>query len=238
MAEGELVVRTLIASSRPVHSVLVTPTRLETTRDALDRLPPSTPIYLAAQPVMDAIVGYHIHRGILAAGIRPVSPSLDSILARARVLVILESLANHDNVGGIFRSLAAIVGVDSSAVLLSPGCCDPLYRKSIRVSIGAALLLPWTVLEPWPIALSRVREAGFTLVALSLTQHARDLRDLEPPRRLALLVGAEGPGLSSAAATLTDIHARIRMHPPMDSLNAAVATAVALHHLSPCVHNP
>jgi tRNA G18 (ribose-2'-O)-methylase SpoU len=125
------------------------------------------------------------------------------------------------------------VGHADSAVLLSPGCCDPLYRKSIRVSIGSALLIKWTALEPWPSALSRIRDAGFTLVALSLTPSSRDLRSIAPPERLALVVGAEGPGLSPAALAHADLHVRIPMRPPMDSLNASVASAIALHHLAP-----
>ncbi len=255
MAEGELVVRTLAHSAYQTHSLLLTPTRLQTMRDAIDALPTSTPVYLVEQPVMDQIVGFHIHRGVLAAARRPpvhVTHDLDRLLAppspaaAPRVLVVLEDLANHDNVGGIFRSVAALIGPANSGVVLSPACCDPLYRKSIRVSIGAALLVPWAAAPrstPWAQVLSRVKQAGYTLVALALDPRARDLRDIDPAKlsgtnarpgssaRIALLLGAEGPGLSPESLAQADVVARIPMDPSMDSLNVSVAAGIALHWL-------
>jgi tRNA G18 (ribose-2'-O)-methylase SpoU len=232
MAEGELVVQQLIRSRLQTRSVLLTPQRLETMQSHLAALARETPIYLAEQPILNQIVGFNIHRGILAAGIRPKPPDLAQLLAHARTLVILEDLANHDNVGGIFRATAALAGLDLAAILLSPGCADPLYRKAIRVSMGTALHLPFARLAPWPAALAQVRAAGFTLVALTPTADAIPLRDLEPPARPALLLGAEGPGLSPAALAAADVRVRIPIDPAVDSLNVTVAAAIALAALA------
>lgn len=241
MAEGELVVRQLIGSRLRTRSVLLTPSRLRTMRDALELLPRDVPIFTAPQDVMDAITGFHIHRGVLAAGERPAAPDLDALLASARTLVVLEDLANHDNVGGIFRTAAAIAGTPAgpdnvqtgAAVLCSPRTCDPLYRKAIRVSVGAALHLPFAMLEEWPEGLRRVSRAGFRVVALTPVPDARPITELmpDPRQKTALLVGTEGAGLSAAALAAADVRARIAMKPPMDSLNVVVATGIALHWL-------
>ncbi len=254
MAEGEVVVRHLIhlatsaaqasrppALSRPgIHSLLLTPARREAIEDALARLPPDVPIYLAEQPVMDAITGFHIHRGVLAAGIRPDEPPLADLLAALPAeasLLILEDLANHDNIGGLFRNAAAF-GV--AAVLLSPRCADPLYRKAIRVSAGHALSVPFTRVAPWPEALAAVKRAGRRLAALVTDGEATPVADWasagadgeRPAAPIALLVGAEGPGLTPAARALADDLVRIPMAAGVDSLNVAVAAAIALHALA------
>jgi tRNA G18 (ribose-2'-O)-methylase SpoU len=245
IAEGELVVRQLIDSGFRTRSVLLTPTRLQTIRDALDRLPDQTPVYLAPQDLMNRIVGFNIHRGILAAGIRPEPPDLAQLLRSARTLVILEDLANHDNLGGIFRATAALAGLPTrgpgprrleampAAILLSPGCCDPLYRKAIRVSMGTALHLPWARVESWPGDLEQVRRAGFTLVALTPDPAATPIDALLRPGRPALLLGAEGPGLSPAALAAADRLIRIPIDRRVDSLNVATAAAIALSRLCP-----
>jgi tRNA G18 (ribose-2'-O)-methylase SpoU len=214
-------------------------------RDHLALLPPETPVYLAEQPILNQVVGFNIHRGILAAGIRPQPPDLTQLLARARTLVILEDLANHDNVGGIFRATAALAGLplsvpsclrasvpSGSAILLSPGCADPLYRKAIRVSMGAALHIPFARLEPWPAALAQVRAAGFTLIALTPAPDAAALSEVVRPARPALLLGAEGPGLSPEALAAADLRVRIPIDPAVDSLNVTVAGAIALAALA------
>lgn len=241
LAEGELVVRELISSSLETLSVLLTPRLLETMRDALVRLPAGTPVYVAPQGVMDAVVGFHIHRGVLAAGRRPPPPDLGGLLRSAGALVVLEDLANHDNVGGIFRAVAALAGVPGpggtggGGVLLSPRCCDPLYRKAIRVSIGTALRVPFARLEPWPGALEAVRAAGFTLIALTPAPDAVPVSDLDPITmgRPALMLGAEGPGLSGQAMAAADVRVRIPISRAVDSLNVVVAAGVALSRLCP-----
>lgn len=242
LAEGELVVRQLIGSRLKVRSVLLTPQRLSTMSDALARLAPGTPIYLADQAVMNAIVGFNIHRGILAAGLRPPDPPLTSILAASASLVILEDLANHDNVGGIFRSAAALAGIADPrspaaprgcSILLSPRCCDPLYRKAIRVSIGTALHIPFARLSPWPAALDHLKQAGFAVIALTPDPDALPIDQVSPDhvRRPALLLGAEGPGLTPAALAAADLMVRIPIDPAVDSLNVTTAAAIALHRL-------
>lgn len=248
MAEGEVVVRHLISLStaRParlvgiaapaIHSLLLTPARVQTLRDALDRLSPDVPVYLAEQAVMDAVTGFHIHRGVLAAGIRPPEPTLEQILALPpqqgrRTFVVLEDLANHDNIGGIFRNAAAF---GAAAVLLSPRCADPLYRKSIRVSAGHALSVPFARLAPWPDGLDRLRAAGHRLAALVTDSDAAALADwaLDAPPNTTLILGAEGPGLTDAARTRADDLVRIPMAADVDSLNVSVAAGIALHALA------
>jgi tRNA G18 (ribose-2'-O)-methylase SpoU len=215
-------------------------------RSALDCLPPGTPVYLAPQDLMNAVVGFNIHRGVLASGYRPTPPLLQSLLAASAALVILEDLANHDNMGGIFRAAAALAGPANphaphadagpaprgASILLSPRCCDPLYRKAIRVSIGAALRIPFARLEPWPEALAAIKSAGFSLVALTPDPAAVPIDHLAPPPRPALLLGAEGPGLTPGALAAADLRVRIPINPATDSLNVVVAAAIALHRLA------
>lgn len=234
MAEGEVVARVLFRSAYETVSVLLNPTRLLTMADAIAALPPSVPVYVAEPPVMDRIVGFHIHRGVLALGRRRPLPSPAELLRDARLVVVLEDLSNHDNLGGIFRSASAF-GAD--AVLLSPRCADPLYRKSLRVSVGQALNVPFAVLDPWPGALEAVAGAGFRLAALttSAPDEALDrfVRDLERSEnaRVAVLAGAEGPGLTSDAVRHTSVSVRIPIQPGVDSLNVSVAVAIALDRI-------
>lgn len=233
MAEGELVVRTLLASGLKIHSLLLSETRLAAMADALAGLAPSVPVFVASREVLEAIIGFDLHRGILAAGVRPCHPPLQDLLATRSTVLVLEDLANHDNMGSLFRSLAALGGIDRSAVLLSPRCCDPLYRKALRVSMGAALRIPWAVVDPWPSGLHSLREARFEILAMtpeSRAQDVRSLRDLPTGtrRKLALLLGAEGPGLSTEAMVWADRRIRISIDPAIDSLNVGVAGAIAL----------
>lgn len=236
MAEGELVVRALVESgARSGHrvvSVLCTPTRLAGIADALGRLPRGTPVLVAERPVIEQIVGFDLHRGILALGERAGPPTADEVIARCRVLVVCEDLANHDNTGAVFRNLACLAG-EGAGVLLSPGCCDPLYRKSLRVSMGHALRLPFAGLEPWPGGLERLGVAGFTTLALTPGDGAEDLRTIKHNANIktALLLGAEGPGLSGGALARAARRVRIPMAAGADSLNVATALAVALSHL-------
>ncbi len=237
LAEGELVVRMLMESPHRVISVLCTPTRLEGMGEALAQLPPQTPVLVAGRGVIEQILGFDMHRGILALGHRQLPPTADDLIARARLLVVCEDLANHDNIGAIFRNTACLAGASDkpnypipAAILLSPGCCDPLYRKSLRVSMGHALRVPFATLDPWPSGLDRLREAGFVTIALMPRAKAVDIKKLErdPNTRLAVVLGAEGPGLSEDALSMATKRVRIPMAAGSDSLNVATALAVVL----------
>jgi tRNA G18 (ribose-2'-O)-methylase SpoU len=220
--------------------VFITRPRLDSLWPDLQALPAGTPIFTADQDLMNGIVGFNIHRGVLAAGERPADPDLDLILASSATLLILEDLANHDNVGGIFRATAALGGIAvlgsassaGASVLLSPRCCDPLYRKAIRVSMGAALQVPFSRLTPWPATLEDLRSRDWTLVALTPDPAAIPIDQLPPIPRPALMLGAEGPGLTDSALAAAGIRVRIPISPAVDSLNVVTAAAIALHRLA------
>jgi tRNA G18 (ribose-2'-O)-methylase SpoU len=174
-----------------------------------------------------------VHRGCLALVHRPPSVPIDEVISRARTLVVLEAVSNADNVGGVFRNAAAF-GADG--VLLSPTCCDPLYRKAIRTSMGAALRVPFARAdgEDWPGVLTRVRAAGFTVVALTPREPSETLDAFTArprPGRVALIVGTEGAGLTTAAESTADYRVRIPIGDEVDSLNVAVAAGIALYRL-------
>jgi tRNA G18 (ribose-2'-O)-methylase SpoU len=231
LAEGDVVLRTLVVRSRfLVESCLVSQKRIAAVRDTLSTLPDDVPVYVAAQPVIDAVTGFHIHRGVLAVGRRgdPLDPAalLRSLPAQA-IVVGLVGLTNHDNVGGVFRNAAAL---GAAAVLLDPTTCDPLYRKAIRVSVGASLMVPFARAGSADDLLDQLVVAGFDVLALS-PSGGEALSTVRPPSRTALLVGTEGPGLP--AAILSRLRTvRIPMAPGFDSLNVATASGIALHHLA------
>ena len=231
VAEGVVVLEKLLAAGRhSLDSVLIDERRAGALALLLARVPAGVPVYLAGQAVMDAIVGFHIHRGVLALGRRLPDPDplvLLRGLPSPALVAVLVGLSNHDNVGGVFRNAAAF-GV--GAVLLDAGCCDPLYRKAIRVSVGAALTTPFTRLPPGADLIALLEEADFVPLALT-PSGAVALSDLKRPDRAAILLGAEGPGLPPA------ILARARgvsipMAAGFDSLNVAVASGIVLHHLA------
>ena len=223
VAESERVVRRLVDSGLRVHSVLLTGPRLATLADA--RAGPF-PVYLAPPELLDRIAGFHVHRGCLAVGERPAAAAIP---AAARTLVVLEDLTDVDNLGAIARHAAAF-GAD--ALVLSPRCADPFYRKAIRVSLGAVFALPIVRLAHWRDDLQKLRADGFSLVAAVLDPDATPLDRFERPSRLAILLGAEGPGLSPAARALCDHRLTIPMSPGADSLNVATAAAIFLYALS------
>jgi tRNA G18 (ribose-2'-O)-methylase SpoU len=229
IAEGVVVLEKLIQSGRhPITSVLVAEKRVAGLEPLLARLAPDVPVYSAGQAVMDAVVGFAIHRGVLAAGIR-AEPDIETLLAGlpARALVVgLVGIANHDNMGGLFRNAAAF-GAD--AVVLDAGCCDPLYRKAIRVSVGAALTTPFARGGEAADLVTRLQAAGFTVAALSPSGEA-DLADMAPASRMAVLFGAEGPGLpASLMARVRTV--RIEMAGGFDSLNVATSSGIVLHQI-------
>jgi tRNA G18 (ribose-2'-O)-methylase SpoU len=237
VAESERVVRRLLASSLGVCSLLATPPRLRALEDALEARAGTEaadfpvadfPIYVASQEVLDAIAGFHVHRGCLAIGERPATRALP---AAARGVVVLEDLVDVDNLGGIARNAAAF-GAD--ALVLSPRCADPFYRKAIRVSLGAVFDLPVVRLARWPEDLDVLRKLGFSLVASVLSPGATPLPRFRPPPRWALLLGAEGPGLSPEAVLRCHHSVTIPMSTSTgaDSLNVATAAAVMLYALT------
>ncbi|MFI4977022.1 MAG: TrmH family RNA methyltransferase [Caulobacterales bacterium] len=230
VAEGEVVLRALARGGlhRP-SSVLIAEKRLAKLAPVLGAFADDLPVYLAAQAVMDAVTGFPLHRGILAMGERGPALDADALLAGAparSIVVCLFGLANHDNIGGVFRGAAAF---GARAVLLDQTCGDPLYRKAIRVSVGAALTLPFARFAPGADPIDALAARGFEPIALSPTG-GEPLHAMAPPERAALLLGTEGPGLPA------DLLARARrvsipMAGAWDSLNVASAAAVALHHL-------
>ena len=230
VAEGEVVLRMLTRSPlMETVSWLIAEKRWEGLSELAADLSGDVPVYLASQSVMDAVAGFPIHRGILALGRRRIVATGHGLLAslpdRALVLAACR-IANHDNMGGLFRNAAAF-GVD--AVLVDSDCCDPLYRKAIRVSVGAALLTPYARLERGEDLIALLRGAGFSLVAMS-PQGSTQLADLQGSSRTAILVGAEGPGLSQAYLEPSQTVA-IRMATGFDSLNLSTTTGIVLHHL-------
>ena len=232
IAEGEGVVRHLLASRFPLRSLLLTPAFAQGRfADVIASLDPAIPVLVAEPPVMEQVAGFPFHRGVLASGQRLSDPPLDAILADARLLVVCEDLANIENVGSVFRNLACMV--DRAAVLLTPRSCHPLYRKALRVSMGHALRIPFATLPDWPGSIRLLHDAGFTTLALTPRADAGSLRDLPSPSRPAILLGSEGPGLHDATIDAAMQRVRIPMTPGSDSLNVATALAVALWHCGP-----
>src|SRR4051794_28159620 len=221
IAEGELVLRRALRAGYPPRSYLVDAKRIGQLAD----LPAGAPVYAAAPDVLEKATGFHVHRGVLASFHRLPPRSADELLAVSRRVAILEDVNNHTNLGAVFRGAAAL-GVDG--VLLSPSCADPLYRRSVRVSMGEVFAVPYARLEPWPDALGAVREAGFTLLALTPTPDALPLNELPPSARArpAVILGAEGPGLSRQVLSESDHRVVIPMRRGVDSLNVAAAAAV------------
>ena len=228
VAEGRLVVRRLLEESRLVaRSVMVTGAALASIADALATRP-NLPVYRVSQAMMDGVTGFNIHRGCLAIGERPADTPWSAVVTGARTILVLEGIGNPDNVGGIFRNAVAF-GVD--AVLLGPACADPLYRKAIRTSMGAALLVPFASAEPWPNALRQLQALGFVVVALTPSADARLLHDVAAQcadRPIAIVLGHEGEGLTTEALEACEHRARIPMA-GCDSLNVASAAAIALY---------
>ncbi len=228
IAESEHTVHQLLASRCRVLAIAIAPSMLERIAPAIAPRYNADPfpVYTVEPAVMERIVGFNFHRGVLASGQRPPDADVDIMLRDCTSLTILEGLSNHDNVGSVFRNIAALGG-ERPGVLLGPGCCDPFYRKSLRVSIGHVLEVPFARLAHWPNDLERVRSAGWTTLALTPVSNALDIHQL-PPRRYALLLGAEGPGLTPHALHKADMLVRIPMRSGVDSLNVAVAGAVAM----------
>ena len=231
VVEGTLAVEALLGSEFPVRSVLAAARKAELAHSLVGG---RAPVVVRSDAEVEAITGFPFHRGVLAAADRLPLPALGDVIQGAELVVVAEGLSDHENVGALFRNAAAF-GAD--AVVLDPATADPLYRRSVRVSLGHVLRVPWTRLAAWPDGLGELRRRGFELLALTPAVEAEPVdavaRDIAARRpKVALLVGAEGPGLSDAALVASGRRVRIPIAPSVDSLNVATAAAVALHRLS------
>ncbi len=233
VAEGRQVVRQLLASECfRTRSVLVSPAALEGLRDALEESGPF-PVFVMPAARLSVLVGFNVHRGCLAIGERQPPIAVQSWWRQAeasRLVVAVERVGNADNMGALFRNALAF---GAGGILLSPGCCDPLYRKSIRVSMGAAIRLPYTVDREWPVGLRAMQASGARILAMTPQPPARELDEalasMGAGTAVALLMGHEGDGLTEFAMRVSDARVRIALAPGVDSLNVATAAGIALH---------
>lgn len=233
IAEGRFVVRRLFdAPHIRVRSLLVNEAALTGLQDVFERADASCVVYVASPDVITTATGFNMHRGCLALAERPVDVSLTHVLTTGHLIAVLERVVDPDNVGSVFRSAEAF-GVE--ALLLSPGCCDPFYRKAIRTSSGAAFGVPSIAATPWPEALDRLRDAGFVVAATTPDDTAIDVGafagSARARGRIAVLFGTEGQGLTAEALDRADVRLRIPMSGTLDSLNVGVAAGIVLHRL-------
>ena len=220
IAEGVTVVRRLLDSPYPPRALFGVPAKISELAADI-----AVPCYAGSAELMAQVVGFHLNRGVLATADRAPVPSTAELITGSHHLAVLEGVNDHENLGALFRNAAAL-GVD--AVLLGPGCADPLYRRSVRVSMGHVLQVPFAPLRPWAGGLETLRTCGFRVAALSPAPDALPLaREGLGPGRVAWLLGAEGPGLSAEALAAADLVVRIPMAPGVDSLNIATAAAIA-----------
>ena len=233
LAESEKVIRRSLAAGHRPRSFLMAPRWLTDMSDLVAQAESdNVPVYFAQHAVIEAMTGFHLHRGALASMHRPVLVAPEVLLRNASRVVVLEDIVDHTNVGAVFRSAAAL-GVD--AVLITPRCADPLYRRAVRVSMGTVFQVPWTRIDTWPGGVQVLRDNGFTVAAFALGDGAISLDDLatDQPDRLAMIFGTEGDGLSRRAIQGADLVVRIPMAGGVDSLNMAAASAVAIWALRP-----
>jgi len=227
IAEGVLVVARMLASRFTPRAFLGTDRRLG---ELAAELPGTTaPFYRASAEVMAQVVGFHLNRGVLAAASRPPELTVADLLSDARTVAVLEGVNDHENLGSVFRNAA---GLDVDAVVFGAGCADPLYRRAVRVSMGHALLVPFARAGSWPSDLTLLRDSGFRIVAMTPSPAASSLADAMSElrdERVAILVGAEGPGLTETAMRASDVRVRIPMSRGTDSLNVATAAALAFY---------
>lgn len=231
IAESEKVIRRALRRGDRPRSFLMGERWLDDLADVVaDAEAASVPVYVGAADVIESMTGFHLHRGALASMHRPALAPPGDLLRDARRVVVLEDIVDHTNVGAIFRSAAAL-GVD--AVLVTPRCADPLYRRSVRVSMGTVFQVPWTRIDPWPGGLRVLQEAGWRFAAMALSDESITLDDLaaSAPERLALVMGTEGDGLGARTVAECDLTVRIPMAGGVDSLNVAAACAVAMYSL-------
>ncbi len=230
IAEGEKVVRRAVMAGHQPRSFLLAPRWVASLHDVLDRS--DAPCFLLGEQAIEKLTGFHVHRGALAAMDRPEPRSPSSVLGEARRVVVAEDLVDHTNIGALMRNVAAL-GFD--AVLLSPRCADPLYRRSVKVAMGAVFSLPYARIEDWYGAPGLLRDHGFTTYAMTLASDAVPLDEVrpQPGEKIALIVGSEGPGLTEHWQRAADHRVVIPMAAGIDSLNVAASTAVACWHFRP-----
>ncbi|MGH3366376.1 MAG: TrmH family RNA methyltransferase [Nocardioidaceae bacterium] len=228
IAEGEKVVRRAVEAGHGVRSFVMAPRWLSGLSDVLDRAG-DAPCYVVDESVAEQVTGFHVHRGALASLQRRPLRTADEVLTGARTVVVLEDIVDHTNVGAIFRTAAAF-GVD--AVLLSPRCADPLYRRAVKVGMGAVFRMPYARMDRWYDGLAHLRTQGFSVVALTPAADAVPLDEAVQSPRVALVLGSEGHGLTHRWLTSSDERARIPMGAEVDSLNVAAAAAVACYILT------
>ncbi|MFJ2665312.1 TrmH family RNA methyltransferase [Nocardia fluminea] len=224
IAEGVVVVQRMLDSRFAPSALLGVGKRFETLAgDLADR---DLPYYRASAEVMAEVVGFHLNRGVLAVAPRPAELTVDEVLDGARTVAVLEGVNDHENLGSMFRNAA---GLGADAVLFGDRCADPLYRRAVRVSMGHVLRVPFAQLPHWPQSLELLRNKGFQIIALTPNPAAVNLATAMTGEKVALLLGAEGPGLTEEAMRATDVRARIPMSPGTDSLNVATAAAMAFY---------
>lgn len=226
-------VRRLVEDGRVrFRSLLLNDAAFASLRDVVDALDETVDVFVSPAHVIADVAGFNIHRGCLAVAERPAPQPMDALIAASRFVVALERVVDADNVGSVFRNAEAF-GVD--AVFLSPGCCDPLYRKAIRTSSGATLMVPFATADPWPDALDRLAAAGFTILAMTTDANAVRLGDVVSRaiamQPVAVLLGTEGHGLTEAAQSRSHVSVHIPISPSLDSLNIATAAGITLHRL-------
>lgn len=227
IAEGVLVVQRMLASRFTARAFLGTERRLGELTEDLQRS--DAPFYRASAEVMADVIGFHLNRGVLAASSRPAEVSVQRVIDGARTVAVLEAVNDHENLGSMFRNAAGL-GVD--AILLGTGCADPLYRRAVRVSMGHALLVPYASSMDWPGDLELLRHNGFRLLAMTPDPAAVTVAEGMAglvDAKVAILVGAEGPGLTERTMRSSDVRVRIPMTRGTDSLNVATAAALAFH---------
>jgi tRNA G18 (ribose-2'-O)-methylase SpoU len=233
IAEGRFVVGRLLDAGRiTVRSLLLNEAGFRALTPHLNGREPRIDVYVAPPEVITAAAGFNMHRGCLALAERPPEHAMAALLETSQVVVALERVVDADNIGSVFRNAEAF-GAD--AVVLSPGCCDPLYRKAIRTSSAATLVVPYAAASPWPDALDRLTAAGFTIAAMTPDAGATEIGEfigtLGPGARVAVLLGTEGHGLTANALLGADVRVRIPMHGTLDSLNVATAAGIVLHRV-------
>ena len=231
VAEGRLGVARLLSSRHQIVSFLLNEASFRALEGSLSSIPDPPPVYIVETAAFRSITGFNLHRGCLALARRPADRRPNDVVNSSDLIVILEDVADASNVGAVFRNASAF---GAGAILLSPGCCDPLYRKAIRTSMGGVLTVPYARVSGWPLGLTALKAAGFTLVALTPAEPAIDLGTYAGQRhhaRIALMLGSEGNGLSTDAEALADIRVRIPIQAGVDSLNLATAAGIALYSL-------
>lgn len=227
IAEGVTVVERMVRSPYRMHSIMGVKARVAAMLASV-AVPSDVPVYVVAPAVMDAVIGFHLNRGVLAIADRAPMPEFTELVAASRSLLVLEGVNDHENLGALFRNAAAF-GVDG--VVIGPRCSDPLYRRAVRVSMGHVLKVPYVDAPQWPQALYEIEAAGFEMFAMTPYPPAVELAQVRMSAdRVAIVVGAEGAGLSEEALSAVRRHARIPMAEGVDSLNVATAAAIALSH--------